>query len=193
MLEVYRKLRPGEPPTVDSAISLLNALFFDPRRYDLSMVGRYKFNKKLALWNRLSGQTLAMPIADPATGELLAEAGEVLSREKAKELESKGIDAEVLDLRTLVPLDFDAIKESVTKTGRVVIVHESTERTGYGAEIAAQIADKLFDELDAPIVRVCGANIPVPNATLPEIESAPTVEKIVKAAVRVCQGGKWNG
>lgn len=115
------------------------------------------------------------------------------SLDAAKELESKGIDVEVLDLRTLVPLDFDAIKESVTKTGRVVIVHESTERTGYGAEIAAQIADKLFDELDAPIVRVCGANIPVPNATLPEIESAPTVEKIVKAAVRVCQGGKWNG
>lgn len=115
------------------------------------------------------------------------------SLDAAKELEGKGIDAEVLDLRTLVPLDFDAIKESVTKTGRVVIVHESTERTGYGAEIAAQIADKLFDELDAPIVRVCGANIPVPNATLPEIESAPTVEKIVKAAVRVCQGGKWNG
>ena len=115
------------------------------------------------------------------------------SLDAAKELEGKGIDVEVLDLRTLVPLDFDAIKESVTKTGRVVIVHESTERTGYGAEIAAQIADKLFDELDAPIVRVCGANIPVPNATLPEIESAPTVEKIVKAAVRVCQGGKWNG
>ena len=115
------------------------------------------------------------------------------SLDAAKELEGKGIDAEVLDLRTLVPLDFDAIRESVTKTGRVVIVHESTERTGYGAEIAAQIADKLFDELDAPIVRVCGANIPVPNATLPEIESAPTVEKIVKAAVRVCQGGKWNG
>ena len=115
------------------------------------------------------------------------------SLDAAKELEGKGIDAEVLDLRTLVPLDFDAIKESVTKTGRVVIVHESTERTGYGAEIAAEIADMLFDELDAPIVRVCGANIPVPNATLPEIESAPTVEKIVKAAVRVCQGGKWNG
>ena len=91
LLEVYRKLRPGEPPTVDSAESLLNALFFDPRRYDLSMVGRYKFNKKLALWNRLSGQTLAMPVADPATGELLAEAGEVLSREKARELEDKGI------------------------------------------------------------------------------------------------------
>lgn len=107
----------------------------------------------------------------------------------AKELESKGIDAEVIDLRTLVPLDFDTIAESVKKTGRVIITHESCERTGYGAEIAAQIADKLFDELDAPILRVCGANIPVPNATLPEIESAPTVEKLVNAAVKICQGG----
>lgn len=111
----------------------------------------------------------------------------------AKELEKQGIDAEVLDLRSLVPLDFDAIAESVKKTGRVIITHEAIERTGFGAEIAAEIADKLFDELDAPILRVCGTNIPVPNATLPEIESAPTVEKIVKAAVQVCQGGKRNG
>ncbi len=111
----------------------------------------------------------------------------------AKELEVKGIDAEVLDLRSLVPLDFDAITESVRKTGRVIITHEASERTGFGAEVAAQIADKLFDELDAPIVRVCGANIPVPNATLPEIESAPTVERLVNAAVRICQGGNRNG
>ena len=71
----------------------------------------------------------------------------------------------------------------------MLIVHEACERSGFGAEIAAQIVDKLFDELDAPILRVCGANIPVPNATLPEIESAPTVEKLVNAAVKICQGG----
>lgn len=117
----------------------------------------------------------------------------LMALDAAKELEGKGIRAEVLDLRTLVPLDFDAIRESVSKTGRVVIVHEAAERSGYGAEVAAEIADKLFDELDAPIVRVCGANIPVPNATLPELESAPTVEKIVNAVVKVCKGGKWNG
>lgn len=111
----------------------------------------------------------------------------------AKELEAKGISAEVLDLRSLVPLDFDAIVKSVTKTGRVIITHEASERNGYGAEVAAQIADKLFDELDAPILRVCGCNIPVPNATLPEIESAPTVEKLVKAAERICKGVKRNG
>ena len=117
----------------------------------------------------------------------------LMALDAAKELEAAGISAEVLDLRTLVPLDFDAIKQSVCKTGRVLIVHEACERSGYGAEIAAQIADKLFDELDAPILRVCGANIPVPNATQPEIESAPTVEKIVKAAQKLCQGGKFRG
>ena len=99
----------------------------------------------------------------------------------AKELEGEGIRAEVIDLRTLVPLDFETIRASVEKTGRVVIVHEASERTGYGAEIAAEIAGRLFDELDAPITRVCGENIPIPNATLPEVESAPTVEKIVHA------------
>ena len=117
----------------------------------------------------------------------------LMALDAAKELETVGISAEVLDLRTLVPLDFDAIKQSVSKTGRVLIVHEACERSGYGAEIAAQIADKLFDELDAPILRVCGENIPVPNATQPEIESAPTVAKIVKAAQKLCQGGKFCG
>ena len=117
----------------------------------------------------------------------------LMALDAAKELETAGISAEVLDLRTLVPLDFEAIKESVSKTGRVLIVHEACERSGYGAEIAAQIVDKLFDELDAPILRVCGENIPVPNATLPEVESAPTVAKIVAAAKKLCQGGKFRG
>lgn len=111
----------------------------------------------------------------------------------AKELEAQGIEAEVLDLRTLVPLDFDAIARSVSKTGRVVVVHEACERGGYGAEIVSQIVDKLFDELDAPVLRVCGANIPVPNATVPEVESAPTVPKIVSAVKKLCQGGRFNG
>lgn len=117
----------------------------------------------------------------------------LMALDAAKELENKGVDAEVLDLRSLVPLDFDAIAESVRKTGRVIITHEASERNGFGAEVAAQIADKLFDELDAPIMRVCGANIPVPNATIPEIESAPTVERLVNAAIRICQGGMSNG
>ncbi|NCB62130.1 MAG: DNA-directed RNA polymerase subunit beta [Clostridia bacterium] len=97
LLEIYRKLRPGEPPTVDSAESLMNALFFDPRRYDLSAVGRYKFNKKLAIWTRLSGHKLAQPVADPMTGEILAEAGEVLTRERAQFLDAKGVNEAVID------------------------------------------------------------------------------------------------
>ena len=98
LLEIYRKLRPGEPPTVDTSKTLLEATFFDPRRYDLSSVGRYKFNKKMAIWTRLSGRTLAMPVADPRTGEILAEAGETLTRERARQLEAKGVNEAVLDI-----------------------------------------------------------------------------------------------
>ena len=98
LLEIYRKLRPGEPPTLDSAESLINALFFDPRRYDLSAVGRYKFNKKLSLWPRLSGQKLAAPVADPRTGEIIAEAGEVLTRERAQAMEAQGVSEALVDV-----------------------------------------------------------------------------------------------
>ena len=91
LLEVYRKLRPGEPPTVESAKTHLDNLFFDPRRYDLSRVGRYKYNKKLAIGGRLVGQKLLYPIADPRTGELLADEGEVISPAKAEQLERAGV------------------------------------------------------------------------------------------------------
>ncbi|MDD4510855.1 MAG: DNA-directed RNA polymerase subunit beta, partial [Oscillospiraceae bacterium] len=96
MLEVYRKLRPGEPPTLDSAQTLMNSLFFDSRRYDISAVGRYKFNKKLAIRQRLVGQELVFPVADPLTGEILAEAGERLTREQAQFLEEKGVNEAVI-------------------------------------------------------------------------------------------------
>ncbi len=91
LLEVYKKLRPGEPPTVDSAITLRDNLFYDAARYDLSRFGRYKYNKKLGLASRLAGHLLARPIADPVTGELLADAGETVSMERAAELESAGV------------------------------------------------------------------------------------------------------
>lgn len=104
----------------------------------------------------------------------------------AAALAQKGISAEVLDLRTLVPLDFDAVARSIRKTGRAIVVHEAVECGGYGGEIVSQIQEKLFDELDAPVLRVAGENIPVPNATEPEVESAPTIGKIVAAVRRVC-------
>ena len=102
MLEIYRKLRPGEPPTLDSAESLINSLFFDARRYDLSAVGRYKFNKKLSLWPRLSGQKLASPVADPRTGEIIAEAGQLLDRAQAQELENRGVSEAFVDVEGTV-------------------------------------------------------------------------------------------
>ena len=91
MLEIYRKQRPGEPPTLDSAENLMQGLFFDPRRYDLSTVGRYKFNKKLTLWAQAKGQKLAEPVADPATGELLLEEGHVLSGGDCRTLDAIGV------------------------------------------------------------------------------------------------------
>ena len=91
LLEVYRKLRPSEPPTVESAQAHINALFFDARRYDMSRVGRYKYNKKLGMANRLAGHELAMPIANPMTGELMADEGTVVSRAKAMEIEDAGV------------------------------------------------------------------------------------------------------
>ncbi len=98
LLEIYRKLRPGEPPTVESAESYLDALFFDARRYDVSKVGRYKFNKKMDIWARLSGHVLAQPVTDPLTGEILAMPGEVLSRDKAREISARGVNEAVLDM-----------------------------------------------------------------------------------------------
>ena len=98
LLEVYKKLRPGEPFTVEGAQSHLDNLFFDARRYDLSKVGRYKYNKKLALGARIAGRVLSRPVCDPLTGEIIAEAGELLSRERANELERKGVVAVYLDI-----------------------------------------------------------------------------------------------
>ena len=92
MLEIYRKLRPGEPPTVEACETLINNLFFDPRRYDLSMVGRYRYNKKLSLWARIRGQKLSFPVADPRTGEILFDAGHIVTDEEAREMDAIGVN-----------------------------------------------------------------------------------------------------
>ena len=91
LIDVYKKLRPGEPPTVESAVSHLNNLFFEAKRYDLCRFGRYKYNKKLGIASRLSGRTLAQPIINEMTGELLADAGETLTYDKACEIEQAGV------------------------------------------------------------------------------------------------------
>ena len=167
MLEIYRKLRPGEPPTVDSAESLMNSLFFDPRRYDLSGVGRYKFNKKLAIWTRLSGQKLGAPVADPATGEIVAEAGEVLTRERARELDALGVNeavVEVDDLHTGVHMvkvfsngmvdmanfvDFDPEKEAgITEKVCGKVLRELLEKREADGLNQEDFLDLLHDNMD---------------------------------------------
>ena len=97
LLEIYRKLRPGDPPTIDSAESLLDSLFFDRRRYDISNVGRYKFNKKLSLYPRIIGFKLAAPACDPMTGEIIVEAGEIVTREQAEIIANRGVIDVYLD------------------------------------------------------------------------------------------------
>ena len=115
LIEIYRKLRPGDPPTVESAEVLLDGLFYDRRRYEISNVGRYKFNKKLSLFPRIAGFELAEPVVDPFTGELLAEAGEVLSRDKARTIS----DAGVID----VFLNLDGKRVRVFSNGMMDIRH----------------------------------------------------------------------
>ncbi len=96
LLELYKKIRPGEPLAVESAESLINSMFFDVRRYDLAKVGRYKFNKKLALANRIEGLILAEDVIDPTTGELLYAAGEIVNREAAKKIQDSAVPSVVV-------------------------------------------------------------------------------------------------
>ena len=108
LLEVYRKLRPGEPPTVESATSQINMLFFDPHRYDLSRFGRYKMNKKLSLARRITGHVAAENVVAPLTGELLIEAGAKITREMAEKADNAGVNLVVLKIE-------DSLKEEAKK------------------------------------------------------------------------------
>ena len=159
MLEIYRRLRPGEPPTVDSCESLMEALLFDPRRYDLSEVGRYKFNKKMDIARRLANQKLAAPVADPWTGEILAEAGQVLSREEAQHLAARGVNEAIIDVEGATVkvfannvvdmssfVDFDPEEVGVTERVRVSVLEELLEQYS-GEELKKAVADRLDDLL----------------------------------------------
>ena len=143
LLEIYRKLRPGDPPTVESSETLLDGLFYDRRRYEISNVGRYKFNKKLSLYPRISGYELAVPVTDPDTGELLAEAGEVLSKDKAMAIADAGVVAVdvvvdgkkvrvfsngMVDIRKLV--DFDPQEVGVKEKVRAIVLRQLIEQYG---------------------------------------------------------------
>ena len=97
LIEIYKKMRPGEPPSVESATNLMDAMFFDVRRYDISAVGRYKYNKKLDIARRISGHKLLEPAVNPMTGEVLAEADEVITRDKARLLSDSGVNNVVIE------------------------------------------------------------------------------------------------
>ncbi|MDR1217646.1 MAG: DNA-directed RNA polymerase subunit beta, partial [Oscillospiraceae bacterium] len=164
LLELYKRLRPGDPPTVDSAEALLNNLFFDPRRYDISTVGRYKYNKKLAVWRRLSGQTLAEPVTDPMTGEIIADAGETLSRERAIELDARGVNDAVISVdgknvkifaNGMTPLggfvDFDPAEIGIKERVRFVVLKELLGEHS-GDDLRAAIAERRDDLIPKHII-----------------------------------------
>ena len=141
LIEIYRKLRPGDPPTVESAETLLDGLFYDRRRYEISNVGRYKFNKKLSLFPRIAGFELAMPVADPLTGEIIADAGEIVTREKAREIADAGVIDVLINLdgknvrvfsNGMVDLsryvDFDPAELGIREKVRGIIIRQLVEQ-----------------------------------------------------------------
>ena len=144
LFEVYRKLRPSEPPTIESAQSHLNGLFFDPRRYDLSRVGRYKYNKKLNLAGRIAGHALARPIVNPSTGEMMADAGVVVTRAMAEEMDDAGV--------TVAYLKLDDREVKVLSNGMVDI----KKYVSFDAEAECNINERVRYAVLSEILEACG-------------------------------------
>ena len=166
LLELYRKIRPGEPLTVESAESLISAMFFDPRRYDLAKVGRYKFNKKLALRNRIGGKVLAEDVVDETTGEILAEAGKVVNRELADAIQNAAVpyvwiqgeerNAKVLsnmmvDINGYV--DFDTKDLGVNELVYYPVLAQILEENETAEDIADAIKKNIHDLIPKHITR----------------------------------------
>ncbi|MBR5538405.1 MAG: DNA-directed RNA polymerase subunit beta, partial [Clostridia bacterium] len=158
--EIYKKLRPGEPPLVESAQTLINNLFFDPKRYDLAPVGRYKYDKKLDIASRIAGHTLAMPAVNPFTGEVVCDAGTLITRELAKEIEKNCVNEVVLDLNgttakvfsnnTTEPenmLGFDLKDCGINEKVRVAVLREIMEQCGGDVDAVKAEAKKRIHEL----------------------------------------------
>ena len=166
LLEVYKRLRPGEPPTVDSAMSLIESLFFDAKRYDLSRVGRYKFNKKLAINLRIANQISNVDIVNPITGEIVVESGKKISREKAIEIQNCGINSvdiqvddkvvrvignNFVDIHKVIDFNIDDlnIKESVHYPTLKEILDNYTEEN----EVKEQILKHIHKLIPKHIIR----------------------------------------
>ncbi len=143
LFEIYRKLRPSEPPTIESAQAHINGLFFDPRRYDLSRVGRYKYNKKLRLEGRLTGQTLSQPIADPSTGELLAEAGQTVTRELAEKLDDAGVTEAVV---LLEGKEVKILSNGMVDIHKYVTAFDAKEECGINERVCYRVLMEILEE-----------------------------------------------
>ena len=163
LLEIYRRLRPGEPPTVETAIAHLEGLLFDAHRYDVSKVGRYKFNKKMDIWSRLSGQEAAEPIADPMTGEILVMPGDFITRDLAHELSKRGVNAasvkvgdsvvkifsnDMVDMAAFV--DFDPAQFGIREKVRFSVLKEMLETPDI--DWAEAIAERMDDLIPKHII-----------------------------------------
>lgn len=155
LLEVYKKLRPGEPPTVESAQNHLNALFFDAKRYDLSRFGRYKYNKKLGVASRIAGHKLASPVVNPMTGEIMADEGEFVKLELAKEIEQAGVMEVILsvegkeikvvgngmvDIKPFLPEGIDPLKYGINEKVSFGVLKEILDTADTKEEIEEALA-----------------------------------------------------
>ncbi len=171
LLEVYKKLRPGEPPTVESAENHLNNLFFDAKRYDLSRFGRYKYNKKLGIASRLAGHRLSQPVVDPMTGEILAEAGDLVSFDEAEKIEAAGVREVYVKVE---------VKEFITSvTGETEIRLEEHEVKIIGSNMV-DIND--FVDCDAKSLGINEkVSFPVLKQILDECDSQDEIIEAVKA------------
>ncbi len=144
--EVYKKLRPGEPPLVESAEQLVNNLFFDPKRYDLAPVGRYKYNKKLSLARRIEGLTLAAPVVNPYTGEMVAEAGVIVTREIANAIEDSLVNEVYIDV------DGDSVKVFSNGTVRpeLILGYDLSDcGVKAGEKVRLSVLEEIISEADA--------------------------------------------
>ena len=166
LIEIYKKLRPGEPPTVDSAKTLLMGLLFDPKRYDLAKVGRYKYNQKLSISPRITGYVTKNAVADPRTGEVIAEAGTYLTREIAEQIERAGvcevvIDANGKDIKVMSNhmvdiqefVDFDISDLHITEKVKQDVLMEILDSTEDEDEIRDLIKRRMEELIPKHIVK----------------------------------------
>lgn len=146
LIAIYKKLRPGEPPSLDGAISLFESLFFNARRYDAAKVGRYKYNKKLRISERIAGQKTLENIVDPQTGELLAGAGSILNKEQAKQIEEVGVNRVILDVdgKSVV-----VISNGMVDISKFVdIPSEKLEELGINEKVSFKVLDEILHTIE---------------------------------------------